>query len=414
MNITHFSWEYPPAIWGGLGTFAFEMTKKQSQLGHRVNVFSLNENNKLQIEEQMNGVTVFRPKTIELNDILRLFANDDVNSWGSHFQFFSDVVNYNITSARNFVEYVHNNKIKTVDIIDGHDWLGIIGALAAKKALSIPLVFHIHSTEHGRSLGGGSKTIRTIEFKAGQRADRIITVSQAMKKELVKLGFPKQKISVCWNGVDPEKYNSERFSLKEILQLRKKYHIKKDETMLFFVGRLVAVKGVDKLVKAMPSVLKKFPNCKLVILGVGDMKDLLLSLIHQLDLEDNVILHSQFVDEKERIFHYAASDVVILPSLYEPFGIVCTEAMSMSKPVVVGANGTNGMREQIIPEGKDQCGFHVNPHEPEDIAWGIKQILNMKDKGKQLGKNARKRVLKEFSWDIITQKTLNLYQEILN
>ena len=67
-------------------------------------------------------------------------------------------------------------------------------------------------------------------------------------------------------------------------------------------------------------------------------------------MEKNIILRNEFVDENERILHYAAADVVILPSLYEPFGIVCTEAMSMAKPVVVGAQGTNGFREQIIPK----------------------------------------------------------------
>jgi glycogen(starch) synthase len=414
MNIVHFSWEYPPAIWGGLGTFVFEITQKQVQLNHKVHVYALNNKNQLKTNDVQNGVNVFRPELIELKNIFRLFANKDVASWGSHFQFFSDVINYNITSAYQCVQQVASEKQFSPDIIDGHDWLGSSAAMIVKEHFSFPFIFHVHSTEYGRSLGGGSETIKKIEYEAGQKADGIITVSHAMKKELIQLGFPKSKIRVCWNGVNPEKYNPKRFNQQDITELRKQYHIKDDETMLFFIGRLVTVKGPDKLLKAMPSVLRTFPKCKLVILGVGDLENRLSSLSKQLNIKNNVVIVPKFVSEENRMLHYAASDIVILPSLYEPFGIVCTEAMAMAKPVVVGATDTNGMREQVIPTGKGQCGYHVNPHDPKDIAWGIQQILQRKDKGRQLGLNARQRVINEFSWDVITQKTLAIYEEFLS
>jgi glycogen(starch) synthase len=162
----------------------------------------------------------------------------------------------------------------------------------------------------------------------------------------------------------------------------------------------------------MPSILKDYPKCKLLILGVGDLEELLYSLVDKLEIKDNVIIVPKFVSEEERILHYAASDVVILPSLYEPFGIVCTEAMSMGKPVVVGAKGVNGMAEQIICSGENICGYHINPYDPLDIAWGVKEILKMDDIGEHLGKNGRNRVIKEFTWDVVTKKTLNIYQKL--
>jgi glycosyltransferase involved in cell wall biosynthesis len=85
--------------------------------------------------------------------------------------------------------------------------------------------------------------------------------------------------------------------------------------------------------------------------------------------------------------------------------------MSMAKPTVVGATGTNGFREQIIPSGESQSGIHVNPHDPKDIAWGIKQVLQKDDKGKYMGKNARERVLENFTWEIVTKRTLDIYKE---
>jgi len=163
----------------------------------------------------------------------------------------------------------------------------------------------------------------------------------------------------------------------------------------------------------MPSVLEEFPNTKLVILGIGDLEWDLKSQAENLGIKENVIFRTEFVSEEERILHYAAANCVVLPSIYEPFGIVCTESMSMAKPTVVGARGTNGFREQIIPSGDKQCGIHINPHEPNDIAWGIKQVLQLDDKGKGMGKNARERVLEAFSWESATKRTLDVYKEFL-
>ncbi len=413
MKIVHFTWEYPPVIYGGLGTFATEITQKQAYFGNDVTVFSLNENNSYKTNEKWNGVNVYRPKTLDLTDSYRFFASYELKGWGPNFKFFADVISYNTMSASQLVNLLVRKEKKSFDIIDGHDWLGIIGGMIAKKELKTPLIFHVHSTEVGRSVGRGSHTIKDIEFEGGQEANGIITVSHAMKDELEKLGFPGDKIRVCWNGVDPTKYDQNKISEDEKKQLRRNYKIADDENMLLFVGRLVTVKGVDNLVKAMPNVLNDFPKTKLVLLGIGDLERDLKRLAENLGIQNNVIFRTEFVNEAERIKHYAAADVVVLPSIYEPFGIVCTESMSMGKPTVVGATGTNGFREQIIPSGENQCGIHMNPHKPEDIAWGIKEILKLPDKGVWMGKNARKRVIENFSWEIVTKKTIDIYNEFL-
>jgi glycosyltransferase involved in cell wall biosynthesis len=413
MKIVHFSWEYPPVIYGGLGTFATEITKKQIELEHEVTVFTLNRDNALATSDQIDGVEVYRPKTLDLSKPFYLCADHELRSWGPYFKFFADVLSYNIMSASQLVNSLVRKNGRSFNIIDAHDWLGIMGGIVAKKELNIPLMFHVHSTEVGRSVGRGSHTIKDIEFEGGQIADCIITVSQAMGDELLKLGFPHDKIRPCWNGVDPAKYDPTKISNEDRLALRRRYGVQDHETLLFFIGRLVTVKGADKLVRAMPQILKDFPNTKLLILGIGDMENELRSTADGLGIHDRVIFRTEFVSEEERIRHYAAADIVILPSLYEPFGIVCTEAMSMAKPTVVGARGTNGMREQIIPSGEKQCGIHINPFEPKDVAWGIIQVLQLPDKGFLLGKNGRQRVLEEFSWDAVTRRTLDIYKEFL-
>jgi len=413
MKIAHFSWEFPPAIWGGLGTFALEITQKQASKGNSVTVFALNDENKLNASEKWNNVNVYRPKTLDLTSTLHLFSNKDVCSWGSNFKFFADVMDYNINSASQLINTLVKKNGRSFDIIDAHDWLGIVGGMIVKKKLGIPLVFHVHSTEDGRSVGGGSSTIKNIEFEGGQFADCVITVSYAMSNELKKLGFPRDKIRVCWNGVDPNKYDPQSISPEERINFRRRYGVENNENLLFFIGRLVTVKGVDNLIRAMPSILGDFPNTKLLILGIGDMENQLRSLVNELGLKEKVILRTEFVSEEERILHYAAADIVVLPSLYEPFGIVCTEAMSMAKPVVVGARGTNGMREQIVTSGDEQCGIHINPFDPDDIAWGVKQILESKDRSILMAKKARERVIEQFSWDVVTDRTLEIYKEFI-
>jgi glycosyltransferase involved in cell wall biosynthesis len=244
-------------------------------------------------------------------------------------------------------------------------------------------------------------------------ADMVVTVSYAMKDELIQLGFPKEKIFVSYNGVDPNKYNPENIPQEQIRKLRESYGLKDDDLMILFLGRLVGVKGVDKLIMSMPHVLSKYPKAKLIIVGVGDLQEYLTNLARTMRLEEYIRFRFDFIPEEERILHYAACDVAVFPSHYEPFGIVALEAMSMEKPVVVGAAGVSGMREIVICCGEEQCGYHVDPNIPSDLAWGITSALESPEKRKWLGKNGRKRVLQEFTWTKIAEKTLELYEQML-
>lgn len=409
MNIAHFLWEYPPVIKGGLGTFGMELTLQQITQDHHITVFSLNEENKYNQSSHWKKIEVHRPRLPNATELFYLAANNELQNWGDYFRFYADVMAYNFLSADKLINSQLNGNNHKIDLIHAHDWLGILGGMIAQNELNKPLLFQVHSTETGRSIGLGSNTIKKIEYEGGQAADGVITVSHAMKDELIQLGFPEHKIHVVWNGVNPKKYAKEKISKNAIENLRKSYGIQSHEIMLFFIGRLVTVKGADKLVQAMPSVISEFPNTKLIILGIGEMEKDIQHQIKELKLENHVILRNEFVDEDERILHYAASDIVVLPSLYEPFGIVCTEAMSMKKPVVVGARGTNGMREQIIPNGPKQSGTHINPFDPQDIAWGIKEILKQDDKGETFGINGRKRVEQEFSWEVVADRIQKIY-----
>jgi glycosyltransferase involved in cell wall biosynthesis len=383
-------------------------------MDHDVTVFTMNDDaGSLPTREIWRGIEIHRPLHIDISDSLPDVVAEDVKKWGRGIQLFSKILVYNYLSASKLVNELIKKENFKYDIVIAHDWLSAISGITIKKEIGLPFVFHVHSTERGRTLGDGSEVVSNIELHAAKAADMIITVSYAMKDELVKLGFPQEKIQVCYNGVDPQKYNTENVNGEQVKKVRELYGIKDDEQMILFLGRLVGVKGVDRLVMAMPHVLQKLPKAKLVIVGVGDLQDYLINLVKTTRLHDVVKLNFDFISEEERILHYAACDVAVFPSLYEPFGIVALEAMSMERPVVVGAAGISGMREVVICCGEEQCGFHINPNNPADIAWGITSALESPEKKKWLGKNGRRRVLEEFTWDRVAEKTIALYEQLL-
>jgi glycosyltransferase involved in cell wall biosynthesis len=233
-----------------------------------------------------------------------------------------------------------------------------------------------------------------------------------MQEDLVRHGWPGTKISVVWNGVDPDRYDPDNCRREDAEAIRARYGVKPDEKMILFLGRLTWVKGVTNLVQAMPMVLAEYPDTKLVILGKGEQQNDIIETANRLGISNKVCCRFEFVPENERILHYAASDICIFPSTYEPFGIVSLEAMSMAKPIVVGAQGVVGFREQVLPMGPEQNGVHVNGGDPADIAWGIKQILCDSDRAKRWGENGRKRVLQYFTWRKAAEQTLGIYETL--
>lgn len=413
MKLLELSWEFYPSLVGGLGTYASEICRQFVKLGTDVTVLTINRGD-LKKREIWQGIDVHRPIIVNTEDFFGSIVSEELTGWGGRgIEFFSNIISYNILSASKAANDLVRLEGMEFDLIVSHDWLSIPGGLSLKRELNLPLVFHVHSTEHGRSLGNPSRTVQQLELIGAKRADLVVTVSCAMKEEISTIGFPPEKIKVIYNGVDEEKYRSSNVATERVKEIREQYAVREDEIMILFIGRLVPVKGVDKLVQSMAYVKSKFPSAKLLVIGLGDLQEHLKNLVRQYSLEKEVRLRYEFIGEKERVEHYAACDVTVFPSLYEPFGIVALEAMSMEKPVVVGARGTSGLREIVIPNGENQCGYHVNPYDPADIAWGINSLLVDRENMKRLGKNGRSRVLEKFTWSAIATETLGAYQELL-
>ena len=415
MEIASFLYEFPPYVVGGLGTYAEYITRELIKAGHGVTVFSM-QTNKAPTRAVRKGVEIHRPivENMNLSLLLPMFIPEEIRSWPvAGRKYFGDLFLYNLLSASKLVNALVRTEGREIDVVVSHDWLGSVGGILASRGLGKPLIFHVHSTEKGRA-GDGSKCLERLEMMTGEYADRIITVSYAMRDHLVHLGYDERKIRVVYNGIDGEKYDPAAIPQGETRKVRMKLGINEDEFMILFVGRLTWIKGADVLLRSMPQILSRVPKAKLVIVGVGEQQELLKQEVTRLGLDGQVVLNFEFLPEDEKIRYYAASDLCVFPSKYEPFGIVCTEAMALKKPVIVGAKDVSGFREQVVPSGSNQCGFHINPYDPNDVAEFVVRLLQNESLRLRCGENARKRVLEMFTWSKAADDTVKVYRDVLS
>lgn len=403
MRIAYLSIEFPPRIFGGLGVYVDEISREMVSLGEKVSVFTLGEGSLLKRQE-MNGVEVFRMFPVPIRDGLEIFLSDQTLSWGEGLAFLQDLMSLNQLSAAAIME---NGPF---DLCVAHDWLGLLGGMAVKRE-SIPLIFHVHGLEVGRSENPNPQLV-ALEKKGTEIADRIVTVSGAMKKQLAALGVPEEKISVCYHGVDAGFFDPALADEKILAALREKYGYTKGDIIILFVGRLEPIKGVRELFSAMPQVLAHHAEAKLLVVGRGSLESWAAEEMRRL-APGSVTLVTEFLDDVMKMHHYALADLCVFPSHYEPFGIVALEAAAMGKAAVVGAAGTSGLAEIVKnPAATRPTGVHVNPRDAGDIAWGINLALEDLDRLASWGENARARVREEFTWQKAAEKTLAIYKEV--
>ncbi len=402
MKIAYFSTEYPPLIYGGLGVYVDCISRELTELGEKISVFTWGDG-KLKRHEDMQGVEVFREAPVPMKDGLEVFLSHETLAWGSGLNFLADLLAYNQLSAADVIES------GPFDLCVAHDWLGLPGGMAAKNK-GIPMIFHVHGLEIGRSEHPNMQLVN-LEKRGSEVADAVITVSKSMKQELVDMGVAADKIHVCYHGVDADFFNPDRVDLKKLEALKERYGIVEGDIVILFVGRLEPVKGVIQLLQAMPLVVSRHPNAKLLVVGKGSLEEQVRAYADRLGF---ITLVTDFLDPEEKMYHYATADLCVFPSLYEPFGIVALEAAAMARPAVVGASGISGLREIVEnPAATKPTGVHVNARDPVDLAWGINLALEDPVRLKAWGKNARVRVLDLFTWRTAAEKTLEIYREVL-
>jgi glycogen(starch) synthase len=402
MRVAYFSTEFPPRIYGGLGVYVDCISRELATLGQNISIFAPGDIG-LASYEQSGNVEVFRELPVPLSDALKVFLSTQTLAWGPGLEMLMDLLSYNQTAAARLLQE------DPYDLCVAQDWLGLPGAMAVKRK-GTSMIYHVHGLEVGRSEHPNPQLV-SLEKIGASLADLVITVSEAMKRELIDLGVPSEKIRVCYHGIDTEFFDPSRIDPVRLDKLKEKYELTKEDIVILFIGRLEPVKGVIQLLMAMPKVLEKHPSAKLLIIGKGSLEEWIKSEVNRLGY---LILITDFIDSESKTYHYALADLCVYPSLYEPLGIVSLEAAAMGKPAVVGASGVSGLREIVEnPFAEKPTGVHINPRDPEDIAWGINLALEDQGRLKIWGKNARERVINHFTWKKAAETTLGFYQEAM-
>ncbi|MEM1883199.1 MAG: glycosyltransferase family 4 protein, partial [Candidatus Bathyarchaeia archaeon] len=243
-----------------------------------------------------------------------------------------------------------------------------------------------------------------FEWWLTYESKRVIATSYAMKREIEEhFHLPSEKIDVIPNGIDVSKYEVN----VEHEEVKKRFRINPDEKIILFVGRLVPQKGVEYLIMAAPKIFEQHPDSRIIIVGNGWIKDNLMSLASSTKYS-NKITFLGFLDDRDLTELTLCSDVLVVPSIYEPFGIVALEGMAAGVPVV--ASNVGGLAEIIE---HDRTGFLAHKEDPDSIAFGINKILSDPEYAHKLAQNAKRKVYETYSWEAVARRTIEVYRKAI-
>jgi glycosyltransferase involved in cell wall biosynthesis len=389
LSVMMLTWEFPPRIIGGISPHVYYLSKSLARNGAKVYVVTCDFPGAPQ-HEVVDGVQVLRIDSYKN-------PSPDFATW---------VYLMNVNMQKEAAALVNSLGGK-IDVFHAHDWLVATAGIGLKHVFRKPLFATMHSTEIGRRNGihfDYEKMIHETEAWLTYEAWKVICCSDYMVSHVRwAFGLPEDKLVMVPNGVNTEVYAGHGEDLSEF---RSKFALP-EEKIVLFVGRLVYEKGVHVLVNAVPKVLEK-ANAKFIIVGNGYMKEQLSGLVKSMGLVHKV-LFTGFVDDETLRKLQRCADVSVVPSLFEPFGIVALEAMAARSPVVV--SDTGGLSEIVE---HDISGVKVYVNNPDSLAWGINRILIDDGFANWLRTNAFKRVQEKYNWDKIGQQTSNIFRTVLN
>jgi len=281
---------------------------------------------------------------------------------------------------------------ETFDIIHVHDWMTFLAGIRAKRVSGKPLVAHVHSLEYDRRGEGGNPDILHIEKLGLEAADRVIAVSQYTRQLILdRYGIPPDKVTVIHNAVSRRRVNAV-------------YHVQRSpgEKIVLFLGRITFQKGPDYFVEAAARVLSRMPNVTFVMAGVGDMLPRLIERVAELRIGTRFHF-TGFLQGHEVERMYAGSDLYVMPSVSEPFGISPLEAMLYDVPVIVSRHA--GVSEVI------RHALKVDFWNVDEIADKIVAVLQYPALSGELLRNSR-RELRTIRWNVAAGRILDVYRRL--
>jgi len=379
MKVLMIGWELPPFNSGGLGVACFYLAK---ELNKKVDlIFTL-------------------PQRLPINNtpFKVIFASDFIKKFSSYLEK-KHFIDHNLYD----LIFSYGPRILSVyqekpDILHSHDWFSGPAVHFLKEYFNVPSFLHVHSTEIERTGNNPHPIIFQIEKEYFAKADYLLPVSDLTKEVLVKIyNISEEKIFVLPNGFSWEKNNLE-FS-NYLLNLKKE-----GWNIILFVGRLTLQKGPDYLLRAVPLVKKFLPQTKFVFVGSGDMFSKLIKLTYELGVQENVIF-TNFLRDEKLYGIYSLADLLVVPSVADPFGLVPLEGLNYDVPVIISK--TTGV------------GYYLNNIMRFDF-WDIREIANkivgilkyQKMRNLYLI-NSKIESQQKFCWTKTVDKLINLYQKCL-
>ena len=353
-----FGWEFPPHISGGLGTACYGLTKGLSEFKDVEVIFVVPKAYGDEDQSTMeligaNHVPISR-KEVHFEDIQKKIDYYEVESGMVPYvnpEEFWKMSSKKYTESTRFIETNEEGKLEfsgkydsnllheiykyslvaeviardqEFDVIHAHDWLAYPAGIAAKEISGKPLVIHVHATDFDRSGGSVNPQVYEIEKRGMDAADQIITVSNLTRKIVIeRYAIDPDKVTTVYNAVEP-------VSAEEKVRLKKGVN----EKIVTFLGRITMQKGPEYFVEAANMVLKKMNNVRFVMAGSGDMMNAMVKRAAALKISDRFHF-TGFLRGDDVFDMFRMSDVFVMPSVSEPFGIVPLEAMQSNVPVII-------------------------------------------------------------------------------
>jgi len=387
------SWEYPPVVVGGLGTHVQELAPRLARQGHQVVVLC----------RQPDGTdAATHPTTDTVVDGVRVLR---VAEDPPHLEFAKDLVAWTLGMGHAMVRAgLRLLDGWRPDVVHAHDWLVAHASIALAEVADAPLVVTVHATEAGRH-GGWltlplNQQIHSVEWWLANSADALITCSRAMREEAIVLfDVEPEPITVLHNGIEPRGW---RVSDAEVATARARY-APDGAPLLLFVGRLEYEKGVQDLIAGLRDIRGSHPGTRVVVAGRGRMAEPLLAQARKLRVRRAVHFAGHLPDA-ELAALLAAADAVVLPSRYEPFGIVALEAAAVGAPLVASTAG--GLAEVVIP---GETGLAFEPADVAGLVRAVRAVLDDPAAARARARAAKARLATDFDWDHIAAGTAAVY-----
>ncbi len=388
MRIALFSWESLHSILlGGLGVHVTELAAGLERRGHEVHV-----------------VTRRGPGQADYDRVEGVHYHRIDHAQDENFVVMMDLM------CKAMVHRFHEvtRLVGAFDLVHAHDWLTANTLAYVRDGWGTPGILTMHSTEYGRDGNvfhdGMARWVRDTEASGCREAKLVIAVSAFLAAELQRIyGVPHDRIHVVPNGVAYHQFDG----FIDPGPVKGRYAIGPLDPTIFASGRMMAQKGMDLLVEAVPMVLASYPSAKFIIAGEGPEKAAVMGRAQEIGAA-GAIRFLGALPRREYVDLVKASDIVAVPSRNEPFGIVVLEAWAAGKPVVATTAG--GPREFVW---HDVNGFLVDA-DPGGLAHGIGSLLADHDHCRALGRNGRLAVEDRFNWDNVARYTEGVYQAALH